>query len=168
VAGKFEVVPEKRDSSVYLPFWRMRVAVKGIILESYADLARVANLPKVVRSEWEGQEVYFWIPAFRVYSSLFLRLSKQMTLFQPAEKTEAILPNAPLHPVTFPEESAAATLKILLAYLLTKKKDLFPKLHEITIGPVESTLVFIPFTSTGCELVHPQLRIGLHRQTLSL
>jgi DNA-directed RNA polymerase subunit RPC12/RpoP len=168
VAGKFEVVPEKRDSSVYLPFWRMRVAVKGIILESYADLARVANLPKVVRSEWEGQEVYFWIPAFRVYSSLFLRLSKQMTLFQPAEKTEAILPNAPLHPVTFPEESAAATLKILLAHLLTKKKDLFPKLHEITIGPVESTLVFIPFTSTGCELVHPQLRIGLHRQTLSL
>jgi hypothetical protein len=168
VPSKFEVFQEKRDSSVYLPFWRMRVAVKGITLKSYADLARLANLPKMIHPEWEGQEVYFWIPAFRVYFSVFLRLSKQMTLFQPAEKTEAVLPNAPLHPVTFPEESAAATLKIHLAYLLTKKKDVFPKLHEITIGPVESTLVFIPFTSIGSELIHPQFRIGLHRQTLSL
>jgi hypothetical protein len=167
-ASKFQVFPGKQDSSVYLPFWRMRVGVKGIPLKSYADLARVANLPKMIHPEWEGQEVYFWIPAFKVYSSVFLRLSKQMTLFQPAEKTEAVLPNAPLHPVTFPEESAAATLKIHLAYLLIKKKDVFPKLHEITIGPVGSTLVFIPFTSIGCELVHPQLRIGLHRQTLSL
>ncbi len=144
------------------------MAVKGITLKSYADLARVANLPKIIHSEWEGQEVCFWIPAFRVYSSLFLRLSKQMTLFQPAEKTEAVLPNALLHPVTFSEENAAASLKIHLAYLLTKKKETFPKLHEITIGPVETTLVFMPFTSTGRELIHPQLRIGLPGQILSL
>jgi hypothetical protein len=89
-----------------------------------------------------------------------------MTLFQPAEKTEAVLPNTPLYPVTFPEESAAASLKIHLAYLLTKKKETFQKLHEITIGRVESTLVFIPFTSKGSELVHPQLGIGFQRQTL--
>jgi hypothetical protein len=168
VASQFKVIPGKRDSSVYLPFWMMRVAAKGITLKSYADLARVANLPKMIHSEWEGQELYFWIPAFRVHSSLFLRLSKQMTLFQPAEKTETILPNAPLHPVTFSEESAAASLKIHLANLLTKKRDTFPKLQEITIGPVESRLVFIPFTSIGGELVYPQLGIGLQRQTLSL
>jgi hypothetical protein len=168
VPTKFCVVQGKQDSSVYLPFWRMRVAVKGITLQSYADLARLANLPKMIHSEWEGQEVYFWIPAFKVYSSLFLRLSRQMTLFQPAEKTEAVLPDAPLHPVTFPEESAAASLKIHLASLLAKKKDFFPKLHEITIGSVESTLSFIPFASVGCDLVHPELQIGLPRQTLSL
>jgi hypothetical protein len=144
----------------------MRVAVKGITLKSYADLARVANLPTMIHPEWEEQEVYFWIPAFGVHPSLFLRLSKQMTLFQPAEKTEAVLPNTPLYPVTFPEESAAASLKIHLASLLTKKKETFQKLHEITIGRVESTLVFIPFTSTGSELVHPELGIGFQRQTL--
>jgi DNA-directed RNA polymerase subunit RPC12/RpoP len=168
VATKFAVVQAKQDSSVYLPFWRMRVDVKGIELKSYADLARLANLPKMIHSEWEGQEVYFWIPAFRVHSSSFLRLSKQMTLSQPAEKTEAILPDAPLHPVTFPETSAAATLKIHLAYLLTKKKETFPKLHEIAIAPVETVLVFLPFTPIGSELVHPQLRIALQMQTLSL
>jgi hypothetical protein len=168
VMAQFEVVPGKGDSSVYLPFWKMRVAVEGVELKSYADLARAANLPKMIRSEWEGQAPYFWIPAFRVHPSLFLRFSKQMTLFQPAEKTEAVLPNASFHPVTLSEESAAISLKIHLAHLLTKKKDYFPKLHGITIRPVESALVFIPFTSTGRELVHPQLGIGLQRQTLSL
>jgi len=168
VMAQFEVVPGKGDSSVYLPFWKMRVAVEGVELKSYADLARAANLPKMIRSEWEEQAAYFWIPAFRVHPSLFLRFSKQMTLFQPAEKTEAVLPNASFHPVTLSEESAAISLKIHLAHLLTKKKDYFPKLHGITIRPVESALVFIPFTSTGRELVHPQLGIGLQRQTLSL
>ena len=166
--AQFEVVPGKGDSSVYLPFWKMRVAVEGVELKSYADLARAANLPKMIRSEWEGQAAYFWIPAFRVHPSLFLRFSKQMTLFQPAEKTEAVLPNASFHPVTLSEESAAISLKIHLAHLLTKKKDYFPKLRGITIRPVESALVFIPFTSTGRELVHPQLGIGLQRQTFSL
>jgi hypothetical protein len=168
VASKFKVIPGKGDSPVYLPFWMMRVAVKGIELKSYADLARAANLPKMIQSEWEGQEVYFWVPAFRVHPSLFLRLSKQMTLFQPVEEMEAVLPNALLYPVTLSEESATASLKIHLAHLLTKKRDYFPKLDEITIESAETTLVFIPFISTGSELVHPQLGIGLQRQTLSL
>ncbi len=168
VACKFKVIPGKRDSPVYLPFWMMRVAVKGIELRSYADLARAANLPKMIQSEWEGQEVYFWVPAFRVHPSLFLRLTKQMTLFRPVEEMETVLPNALLHPVTFSEENAAASLKIHLAHLLTKKRVYFPKLREIAIESVETTLVFIPFTSTGSELVHPQLGIGLQRRTLSL
>jgi len=91
-----------------------------------------------------------------------------MTLFQPAEKTETVFPNALIHPVTLSEESAAVSLKIHLAHLLTKKKDYFPRYHEITIRPLENALVFIPFTSTGRELVHPQLGIGLQRQTLSI
>jgi hypothetical protein len=168
VAGKLEVFPAIGGSSVYLPFWMIRTAVEGIALKSYADLARAANLPRMIRPEWEGQEVYFWIPAFRVHPSLFLRLSKQMTLFQPPEKTEAVLPDAPFQPVTLSEENAAASLKIHLAHLLSRKGDYFPRLHEIDIKPVESRLVLIPFTSTGYDLIHPQLGIGLQRQTLSV
>jgi hypothetical protein len=168
VAGNFKVMPGKGGSEVYLPFWRMKVAVKGVELKSYADLARVANIPKVIQPEWEGQEVYFWISAFKVHPSLFLRLSKQMTLFLQSGEMGAVLPNALLHPVTLSEQSAMASLKIHLANLLTKKRDYFPILHEITIESVETTLVLIPFTSTGSELVHPQLGIGLQKQILSL
>jgi hypothetical protein len=168
VAGNFKVMPGKGGSEVYLPFWRMKVAVKGVELKSYADLARAANIPKVIQPEWEGQDVYFWIPAFKVHPSLFLRLSKQMTLFLQSGEMGAVLPNALLHPVTLSEQSAMASLKIHLANLLTKKRDYFPMLHEITIESVETTLVLIPFTFTGSELVHPQLGIGLQRQTLSL
>jgi len=168
VAGNFTVMPGKGDSPVYLPFWRIKVVVNGIELKSYADLARASNLPKMIRPKWEEQEVYFWTPGFRVHPNLFLRLSKQMTLFQPVEEMEATLPNALLHPVTVSEESATASLKIHLANFLTKKKDYFPRLHEITIESVGATLVFVPFAATGSELVYPQLGIGLQRNTLSL
>jgi len=122
----------------------------------------------MIQPEWEGQEVYFWAPAFKVPPNLFLRLSKQMTLFQQTEEMETVLPKALIHPVTVSEESAAASLKIHLANLLTKKRDYFPKLHEIRIESMETTLVLIPFTSTGSELLHPQLGVGLQRNTLSL
>jgi hypothetical protein len=168
VASKFKVIPGKGESQVFLPFWMMKVAVRGMELRSYADLARAANLPKMIQTEWEVQEVYFWVPGFKVHPSLFLRLSKQMTLFQPVEEMEATLPTALLHPVTLSEESAAASLKIHLANLLTRKRETFPKLSEIAIESVETTLVFISFTSTGSELVHPQLGIGLQKQTLCL
>jgi hypothetical protein len=168
VASKFRVIPGKGEPQVFLPFWMMKVAVRGMELRSYADLARAANLPKMIQTEWEEQEVYFWVPGFKVHPSLFLRLSKQMTLFQPAEELEATLPTASLHPVTLSEESATASLKIHLANLLTRKRDTFPKLSEISIESVETTLVFISFTSTGSELVHPQLGIGLQKQPLSL
>jgi len=167
VARSFEVVPEKGGRPVYLPFWKMRVVAKGITLKSYADLARLANLPKMIRLEWEEREVHFWAPAFKVHPSLFLRLSKQMTLLQPAEKTEAIFPSALVHPVTLSEQNATASLKIQLAYLLSKKRVIFPTLNEITIGSIESTLVLIPFTFVGSDLVHAQLGISLQRQTLS-
>ena len=168
VPRKIEVVPRKGNSSTYLPFWRMKTAVEGLLLKSYADLARAANIPKMVRPEWEGQEIYFWVPAFRLHPSLFLRLSKQMTLFQPFQQTEAGLPNASFHPVTLSEESASASLKVHLAHLLTRKREHFPRWNEISIRPVESTLVYIPFNSTGRELVHPQLGIGLQTQNLFL
>ena len=168
VATAFEVVSERRGAFEYLPFWRIRVAVRGLKLASYADLARLANIPKMVRPEWEDQEFYFWVPAFKVPPSLFLRLSKQMTLFQPAEKTEASFPEAPLHPATFSEKGATTSLKIHLAHVLAKKKDYFPRWHEIEIAPVESTLVFVPFTPSGRDLVHPQIGISLQKQTLSL
>jgi len=168
VAGKFSVMPGKGGSEVYLPFWRMKVAVKGIELKSYADLARASNLPKVVQPGWEKEDFYFWIPAFKVHPNLFLRISKQMTLFQQVEEMGTVLPKALLHPVTFSEESAAASLKIHLANLLSRKRDYFPKLHEIGIESVETTLVFIPFNATGSELIHPHLGIGLQRQLLSI
>ena len=34
------------DAAVYLPFWRLNASVTGLQLRSYADLARLANLPK--------------------------------------------------------------------------------------------------------------------------
>jgi predicted RNA-binding Zn-ribbon protein involved in translation (DUF1610 family) len=51
---------------IYLPFWRIQADVGTITLNSYADLVRVANLPRVAQPEWDKLPFYFWNPAFKV------------------------------------------------------------------------------------------------------
>jgi len=42
-------LPADEAHPVFLPFWRVSVAVSGLILYSFADFARLANLPRVIR-----------------------------------------------------------------------------------------------------------------------
>ena len=41
---KFACIPEKEDNIIYMPFWRIKTDISGIALNSYSDLAKVANL----------------------------------------------------------------------------------------------------------------------------
>jgi hypothetical protein len=162
-----EVVAAKGDSLIYIPFWRIAVSAEGVKLESYADLARLANLPRVIRPEWERRPVPFWVPAFKAPPPLFLRLAKQMTLFQPGEKTDLSWAERPVQPVTISEKNASACLKVILAALLSKKKERFAKLNDIKIVPVESALVLLPFSLNGSDAVSPEMGISIQKQILS-
>ena len=66
---KFAHIPasngDKPEGIVYLPFWRIKVEFNGILLESYSDLIKVANLPKAPRPEYDDREFRFWTPAFQ-------------------------------------------------------------------------------------------------------
>jgi hypothetical protein len=59
------------ENTVYLPFWRIKADVVGIDLNSYADLVKVANLPKVVQPGWERIPCHFWGPAFKSDRKVF-------------------------------------------------------------------------------------------------
>ena len=61
-----------KEAILYLPFWRMKPRVEGIHLVSYADLIRLANLPKVINRAFESAPLYFWSPAFKVSPALSL------------------------------------------------------------------------------------------------
>ena len=87
----------------------------GIPLDSYADLIRIANLPKAVLPEFEDRSFYFWAPAFKVRPRTFLNLILKVTLTQPGKKASAKLPRGQLHPVSLPVSEALETLKINLA-----------------------------------------------------
>ncbi len=162
----FVFILEKSNQVTYLPFYRMQADVSGIPLGSYADLIKVANLPKVVRDDWKEIPFYFWSPAFKVRPDDFLHFSCNLTLFQPQGKWISEFPKAQHYPVTLPLTEAIDSLKLGLASFMKPQRSLFPKLEEIEIRPKGFLLVFIPFHERGNELFQLDYRLRINKNLL--
>ncbi len=152
---------------LYLPFWKIKPRVKGLPLRSYADLIRLANLPKVIDAAYESTPVYFWAPAFKLSPALFLRWARQMTAFQPEGKKGESLAGATFHPATLAGPEAAESMRITLASLAVDKRQVYPRLTEIQISAADTMLVYHPFVIGHHELVHETMRVAIDRTALS-
>lgn len=157
---EFGHVPGESKEVVYLPFYRIRPEITGIELRSYADLVRIANLPKVVQKGMDGRPFHFWSPAFKIRPRDFLRFSITLTLSQPVKNWEPQVPKAPVHPVTLSINEALESLKINLAGFMKPPGILLPTLADIQIKPKSLSLVYFPFQIQRDEIFHPffQLR----------
>ena len=150
----------------YLPFWKLRVEASGIELASFADLLQQTNQPRVVQPRHREQQLAFFLPAFKVRPSTFLRLGKNMTLAQ--EKigtTEQKMPKR-MHPVTLPRNEALQALKSVLAGIAMNKKKVLPKLPHIHFKPVETELSYLPFFDKGHDFVQEQTGISIAQSVL--
>lgn len=169
--GKFReidawTVQAREDISRYLPFWKISATAKGIDIVSFADFVRVTNQPVVIAGQWENEEMNFWIPAFKIRPKVFLQLSKQITLFQRRLSPDKSIPKQKIHPVTLPLTEAAQAMKITLACSAVTKNKVFPFLPEVSFGIKASSLVYLPFTDTGNDLILQDARISINRQAL--
>lgn len=165
---KFATMWTKDENIVYLPFWRIKADINGIRLDSYADLVRIANLPKAIQKEWKDREFYFWSPAFKVRPKVFIQLGRNMTLSQPGGKMGEDLPKARIHPVTLSTEDAAEGLTMSMAGFMKPEKDMFPILKDITIKPKRYLLVYIPFVEQYHDYVQSELYLAINKNQLSL
>ena len=172
VAGSLKPVifgiAETREAAVlHVPFWRMQARIDGVSLESFADLIRFANIPKAPRPEFEQQRLSFWAPAFKIKPNLFVRLLQQLTILQPDLAESTRLKNLNLSPATLPKSEAAESIKIALAGLATRKSEFFPLLESISIDVAEMRLVYLPFNSSGNDLVQSHFGFSLERNAFA-
>lgn len=158
--------PGTGEIALYLPFWRMKPRITGMELASYADLIRLANLPKAVTPAFQAAALYCWSPAFKVNPALYLRWARQMTLFQPRGDETDRLPATALHPATLPLQEAAEGIIITLAEMLANKRNLY-RLSDIRIAVDEYRLEYHPFILNRNELLHASLRVALDRTALA-
>ena len=149
-----------------MPFWKIKVIIQGIDLQSYGDLLKLANLPRVKKKEQETSDLYFWIPAFKIAPPTFLRTARQITITNPQRELQEEFRNISWYPVNVTLSEAVDSLKVVLTDIARNKKDIMPRLEEITISPVESLLVFHPFIDSNYELVEPEIRCGLMKNAL--
>jgi hypothetical protein len=163
----FSIIPAPEDQACFLPFWRIRVRSEGLHLHSYADLIRLANLPKIIQPGWEQEDLYCWLPAFKVQGNLFLRLGKSLSLFPPEEPLVEDQPaSSPLSPVTLTISEALKGLKITIANLAAAKNKIWPLLNELSIQADLVQLVYLPFREQGEELIETRLGLSIMKNAL--
>ena len=155
------------ETAVYLPFWRMKVQIEGIRLESFADMVRLANLPKAITPALEEKELYFWSPAFKINPAAFQRWSRQMTIYQPEDKMLENLSRRICHPVTLPVSEAAEGIVLTIADVITDKRRFFPTLPHLKTDLTDSLLVYQPFVRNRSDLVHARMKIAIDINALA-
>ena len=151
----FSVLSDDPDLT-YLPFWKMSVRTEGVNINSFADFMKITNQPKVVQKSWHQKDMAFWAPAFKIRPKLFLAISRRLTLNPEEFEGQQMFPGQLRHPVTLPVAEAIQTIKVTLADITVNKKDIVPRLPEISTAVKSAALVFLPFRKTGHDMIERQ------------
>jgi hypothetical protein len=162
----FLVLNGNQEATSYLPFWRIKAQVDGLKVQTMADLARLANLPVVVREEWESTGLFFWVPGFKVHASLFLRLARLLTLHQPGDFVDHEEPLDAPQPVSLPVDDASDSITVIIASLIAMKKRIWPSLESVTISQLHADLVYIPFQEQEGDYFNPSFKISVPKNSL--
>ena len=162
------VASQGQENFIYLPFWRIQADVAGIELDSYYDLVKTANLPKVPREDWRNLPFRFWSPGFKIRPQTFLPLATKMTLSQPPDSLTDALPTGELYPVTLPMESALQGLKTTLASFIKPRRTHFPQLRDTGIKTTGIRLVYVPFVRRHHDLTQPHFKFTILVNQLKL
>jgi hypothetical protein len=156
------------EDIMHLPFWRIGAEITGIDLASYADLVRVANLPRVVREDWQAIDFRFWVPAFKVRPRVFINLECNMTLCQPQENLVSKVPPGRVYAVNLPLREALECLKTGLAGFMKPPGKLLPTLPGIDIKAKSFLLVYVPFSEGHHEYIHDGYKLAVNKNQLTL
>ena len=159
-------LPGDTNTALYLPFYRIQAEITGTQLHTYGDLIRVGNLTKVVKEEEAKRSFYFWVPAFKLGSGLFLQIATRVTLGQPNGRLERSMPKIPAYPVNLPISEAVKGLKSIFADFIALREINYPKLQDISIVSKRLALIYFPFEALGSEIVHPQYKVRVSSKTL--
>jgi DNA-directed RNA polymerase subunit RPC12/RpoP len=155
---------EKPD--IYLPFWNLHAKARGFRLQTWADLIRLTNLPRVLLPWMESTAFSFRVPAFKIRPELFLNMAAQVSLYQPHAPELETLPRTPLHPTTLPRNEAFEALPVVLGRLTPARKNLFPIIQGGSLRMVEASIEYLPFVEGPREFIQPEMNMAIQKNAL--
>ena len=137
----------------YLPFWRVSASTKGIEMNNFADLLRITNQPVVAREKHRSRQLEFWIPALKIRPKVFITMAKGATLSQLNYPPGGVRLDKKIMRPTLPLKEALQAVKSVLAETALNKKDVLPKLSEMSISVKAARLCYLPFQDRAHDFV---------------
>ena len=155
------------EEGLALPFWRIEAEgeAQGGQWRSRADFSRLTGQPYPPRPGWEERPYAFWSPAFKVRPKIYLQAGRQLTILQPELSGGKAIPRQS-HPITLPLSEAVEALRLCLASIAYRKKEVMALLPGLDLRVMKATLVFIPFSVTFHDLLRTELGVSINRKAL--
>ncbi|MGM0611402.1 MAG: hypothetical protein ACQES5_10000 [Thermodesulfobacteriota bacterium] len=157
---------EKDARLTWLPFWEIEVKNSMLGLNSRDDLVRLANLPRVTDAKADSKPLTFLIPAFKLNPALFLRLSRQSTVFGFASKKPRDFNPSDTFPCTLPVSEAYEAIIPVIYDLAQDKKDIRSRLSRSKFLLRRCRALFLPFMEQGSELIQPDMNVAVPASAL--
>jgi uncharacterized protein YbaR (Trm112 family) len=150
-------------TATLLPFWRIRVETEGLPLPRMTG--RI--LPGGLMEQFDMDNFFFWVPAFRINPQLFLRLARRATTAQlDAEPLPRLSGASSIPPITVASAEAIKSLKLLLILLSPRDRELLLSLNNLPIAVKDVVPTLVPFEQTGYELTNRQIQAAVHVNAL--
>lgn len=165
---KFFTCPDSEQNITYLPFWQLKVKVTGFQLETYADLIKMANLPRADSKKWTETPFNFYAPAFKLNPALFLRWCRQLTATPPPNNLIRELPLSKIHQVTLSVNEALESSLLTMVSLISNKSYIAEMISSSNFTLEDSSLVLHPFKMKAGELIHTKLGFPMDINALNM
>jgi len=162
----WQCVSGDQATKLYLGFWKIVARVSPPRIDTYGDFIRQTNQPMVVRPEWEGREMQYLVPAFKLKPKSFLRVGRQTTMGQWRLRTEEGRRLPHLFPVTLPLAEARQAVPVLLATSSASRKKIFPFLPRMKVEQRDAKLVYLPFVDKGHDWYQPHCGVSIAKTIL--
>lgn len=139
-----------KGDPVYLPFWvmRARVEAEGLVLDTKADMLRLAPQVGGVKEEDSGVPFRIFLPAFRMGSlNVLSRLAFTFTRLQPVFELDAKDGVSALSGSYLSPEDAVEVAPMILVDAMPKGGNgrAMKSAAEAKVVPLETELVLVPF-----------------------
>lgn len=149
-----------------MPFFRLQIEFQTLECSTYAQLIKIANIPKVICDEDKKVPLYFYVPAFKISPKLFLRIGRQITLAGIEPLPAGKMPAMRFHPADLPIEECFQAILPLFMELCTKKKEIWSLLEKEKLKLTSFCLTYISFQTSGSDYIQESLGIGLPKNSL--
>jgi hypothetical protein len=163
---RVESFGSRAQADVYIPFWKLSVQFSHMACSTYADLIRIVNMPRPNPGVDNRQNLYFYVPAFKVYPKIFLRLARQITIPQIVPSPAAKIADVLFYPVNLPLQEGLQAVPPVLMYISKEKTAMREKLVNEKLRLKSFSLVFIPFRKIGPDFVQMELGFSVPEGSL--
>ncbi len=163
---EFLVLGQDSEADLWVPFWRLDVEIDGVELNSYADFAQLASIPRVVRPEMKNQPFFFWAAAFKIHPAHFLRVSRVMTMNQTESGKLHEFPRTSLYPVTLPADEALESVPVIFGSAGPVREKLFDLIRSSQFSLRDCKLVYAPLVLRGYDYLQPHTKVTIPANAL--